>query len=520
MAAVRQRRPLQVFRVASLVLPSAIACEVASMSLHRSSLDEALGYTLVPMWLATVGGLVVRGVDAAVRRRTRPHGPAWFDAIDVLTASGSSMAWTGAGAVLLAVSFGWASLSLVGLFGLCAPHLVALWTLLRAGGDDPWRAASLTRSFTPSTLVEGQPVTEELRLVAPRIPAGFRLFASGRVGPRWPVSRYAVEASDSGGEIVLESDVGPALRGSFDAEPLEVWLQDVLGLCHSPRIRAGAAPLTVLPAAAAVDCTAELVSSGGHDAVTRAAQRLPTEGSMALREYQPGDDVRRIHWMRSLTAREIVVRLPDELPPDQPAVQLVLDTFHPHLVDPPTPLTCRGPDDLLDGLVRVWLGVGRALVERGMRVMAVVPGEGGERAGARVRLSLRAMPRALQAGARAGWQATTRPADLLGRDATIFVSHRLPADDVEATARWIVLPTALWTSKPDPYWSGGALLRHPVGSADNRRSRRKAQQAARLQERTDHDTFRWLCEHTQARREGNLVAEPTGPLAVRLQVLR
>src|SRR5271165_4353085 len=128
MASARQRRPLQVFRIASLVLPSAIACEVASMSLRRSSLDEALGYTLVPLWLATVGGLVVRGVDAAVRRRTRPAAPSWFDAIDVLTASGSSMAWTGAGAVLLAVSLGWASLSLVGLLGLCALHLVALWT--------------------------------------------------------------------------------------------------------------------------------------------------------------------------------------------------------------------------------------------------------------------------------------------------------------------------------------------------------------------------------------------------------
>ena len=491
------------------------------MALHRTSLDEAFARALGPLWLATVGALVVRGVDARVRRRTRASEVAWFDAIDVLTASGSSLAWTGALAVLASVSIGWASLSLVGLFGLCALHLVALWTLVRAGGHDPWRRQSLSRCFVPGTVVEGEALTEEVRFASPRIPAGFRLLASGRVGPRWPTSRYAVQAGESGGEVILGSDVGPALRCARDAEPLEVWLQDVLGLCHSPRVRAGAAPLTVLPAPASVDGACHLLSAGGHADEARTAHRLPTEGSLRLREYQVGDDVRRIHWLRSLTAQQIVVRLPDELPPDQPAVRLVLDTFHPGLASTSGPLTCRAPDDLLDGLVRVWLGVARALVERGVRVTAVASVDaGGEQSPEHARLSRRALAKAQELGARAGWQSAVRPAELLGDRSTIVVSHRLPADDVEGDARWIVVPGALWTTRPEPDWRLSMLLPHPVGSADNRRSRRRQAHAVRVRERADHDAFRWLCEHSQARRAGQLLARPTGPLQVRLEVLR
>src|SRR5580693_8343251 len=132
--AARRRRPLQVFRIASLFLPSALAWEVASMTLGRTRLDEAVAQALAPLWLATLGLLVVRAIDA--HRRRSVH---WFDALEVLTATGSSMAWTGALAVVASLVFGFASLSLVGLFGLCTLHLVALWTLLRACGPDPWR---------------------------------------------------------------------------------------------------------------------------------------------------------------------------------------------------------------------------------------------------------------------------------------------------------------------------------------------------------------------------------------------
>lgn len=513
-APTRRRRPLQLFRVASLALPSAAAWQIASTAVHRTQLDDAVAHTLGPLWLATTGGLLVRGVDLRVRR-----GVPWLDAFDVLTASGASMAWTGAAAILGAVWLGWASLSVVGLFGLGTLHMVALWTLLRARGADPWRRASLERRFVPAAALEGDALTEELHLAAPRIPAGFRLFASGRVGPRWPISRYVVSDTDCGGDVVLQSDVGPALRGTYDAEPFDVWLEDVLGLCHSPRVRAGATRLVVLPRPAVLSDARPLLFLGGPSGEPRAAVRLPTDGCFRLREYQPGDDVRRIHWVRSLTARQIVVRLPDELPLDRPAVRLVLDTFHPRLVS--SRLSCTAPDDLLDALVRVWLSVGQALVDRGVRVTLVAAlGTDGDLRSASSPMHRGAFALAAGLGARVGWQGAVPPSQQLTGAPSVVVSHRLPATDVESAARWVAVPGVVWAVQPAPAARRvGCLLAHPPGSADNRRSRRRLERERLTREHVDGVAFRVLTAYSQARSAGNVLARPAGPGQIRLELL-
>jgi uncharacterized protein (DUF58 family) len=512
------RAGLRVLRVASLLFPSAVAWEVASLALQRTRLDEAIAWALGPLWIATLGALVVRSIDVYVGVRVRGRATdhrsrvSWVDTLEVLTASGAALAWSGAAAVVAAAWLGWASLSIVGLFGLCALHLVALWTLLRASGHDPWRRDSLTRRFVPAAAVEGETVTEEVRWEAPRIPAGFRLLASGRLGPRWPMTRYAVEADDSAGEVVIESDVGPARRGVHDAEPLDVWLQDVLGLCRSPRVAAGAARLTVRPKAAKMEGAAPLPARGGADEEPRPAARLPTEGSFRLREYQPGDDTRRIHWLRSLAAQDLIVRLPDEVPVDRPGVRLVLDTFHPLLVRHGRTLTCDSPAELLDALVQIWLGIGCALSDRGVRITAVAV-VGDERlrepaAHSAVLRERRTRTEVQGLGARAQWQAAIAPASLLSsaRGATLVVSHRLPVDDAERAARWVVAPGALWAAAPTPPAGLGFLLPYPLGSAENRSSRRRAERARYRRARVDHDVFRMLCEHPRLHTAGHLLA--------------
>lgn len=529
------QRLVQAFRGASLILPSAPAALIGQSPLGNVVID-----TLGPLWLATFAALVVRAVGADVRRpraRTDSRAPsslAWLDAIDVLTATGCSMAWLGAAAMVASVWAGWASLSVVGLFGLVVVHLVALWTLLVAGGNDPWRRASLTRRFVPGTAVEGDAVTEELRFAAPRIPVGFRLFVRGRVAARWPLCRHAVRAADSRGEIVLESDVGPAFRGDYEAEPLDGWLQDVFGLCHSPRVRAGDARLLVLPRRPHVDGTRPLLGLGGHDEDPRPAVRLPTTGSFDLREYKPGDDVRRIHWLRSLTARQIVVRLPDELPSDEPSVRLVLDTFHLHFTPPCARGASELADELLDALVVVWLGVGRALADAGLRVTLVTAAPRGDAVvPARERLSPRGMSRAERLGASVRWQDALSPGALLTKERSLVVSHRLPVDAIEGAARWVVVPAELWTPFREPRapLSTACRLAHPIGSADNRWSRTGPEHARRARARGDYGGFLSLSAHSHARRAGNLVARPTGysferiasvshPTNVWLEVLR
>ncbi len=538
-----RRWPIQAFRIASLVVPSAIAWHVAFSAPHPSKLDDAVTYALGPLWIVMAGALVARSLDALFRRRAA-EGPSVLDRIDVLTASGSTMAWLGAMSVMGSVWLGWASLAVVGLMGLVVLHVAVIWTLLRAGGDDPFRRASLSRRFVPESVVEGDPVIEEVRFAAPRIPAGFRLFARGRVGARWATSRYVVDDDESSGEVVLQRDVGPALRGEHEAEPLEVWLQDVLGLCHSVRVRAGAARLLVLPRQREVEGAEALVGKGGHDHLPRPAKHLPTEGSLRLREYAPGDDARRIHWARSLSAGQIVVRLPDEIPPDTPAVELVLDTFLPGT----EALSCTTPADLLDALVSVWLGVGRALLDRGVRVTLVTaapvtmgpqaapnPGPAGRAtkdgtvAAFRQRLSPRAMAPALRLGARARWQGELPATSLAGEDGDrrgarpgverIVVSCRLPWPDAPGE-RCIIVPAGVWARLHQPAPSSAVgRFHHPMGAAENRASRRRQERARRDLARKDHAAFTKLCAYIHEKRLGSFVARPAGRAGIHLEEL-
>ena len=72
-----------------------------------------------------------------------------------------------------------------------------------------------------------------------------------------------------------------ACAGRHEAEPLEVWLEDVLGLCRSPHVRCGEARVTVLPRPTRVDGARHLLAAGGDDEEPRTALRLPTSGSLA-----------------------------------------------------------------------------------------------------------------------------------------------------------------------------------------------------------------------------------------------
>src|SRR5262249_28035846 len=182
------------------------------------------------------------------------------------------------------------------------------------------------------------------------IPPGMRLFVSGRALRDGAMSRYVVEGTDANDELQLESELGPAQRGEHRTPPLVMWFADVLGLARTAAVHRGEAGLPVLPKLQPVDGARELLGTGGDDAMSVPTYKRPTEGTFRIREYVPGDDARRIHWVRSLQQNQLVVRLPDEIPPADPAIRLVLDNE----LFGTEALTCRAPDELLDVLVRVW----------------------------------------------------------------------------------------------------------------------------------------------------------------------
>ncbi|MBX3189634.1 MAG: DUF58 domain-containing protein [Labilithrix sp.] len=507
--------PKRAFRIATLVAPTWLAWAVAFSAPPSSGLFHAVTWALAPLWALIALVLVVRAfvLFFAGERDALAQ-------VDVLTGGGSALAWLSSVAIMSAVWLGWPSLAVVGLFGTAIFHVVVLLTFFAARGVDPVNGASITRRFSPEVVTEGDGVIEELRFAGARIPIGFRLFASGRVGPRWATSRHVLEAAESGAEVVVESEIGPAVRGEHEAELVEVWLEDIFGLCRSMRARVAPARMSVLPRGVVAEKTAPLLDRGQGPRAPRAATRLPTEGSFHLREYEPGDDVRRIHWVRSLAAGELVVRLPDEIPPDRPHVRLVLDTYFPEA----HAFACETPGEQLDWLVNVWLAVGRSLVESGARVTLVTAIASGANVEP-IRRELTRAPTSIDAArriaAKVTWQGRLLVSQLLTDEATLVVSRAVVATPPEnANVRWIV---AMPTNTTEQRWTLPSEVRFafPMGSSENRWSERRREVERIATARRDH-TRALVAMRTDIARPppGSFLATPTAQGTVRLEEIR
>lgn len=504
------------FRIGTLVAPSLIAWQVACDAPHRDELSRVVGDTLAPMWLLLTAALIVRAASLSMKKTDDPTIRV-LPRLDVLTGTGSWLAWMSAGAVMLAVRLGYASLAAIGLMGGGLLHLVALYALF-ALRRDPLGNGTVTRSLTPITPIEGDDVTEEITIDNARIPLGYRMFISGRVGPRWATSRHVLEASDSNSTVVLESQIGPAIRGTQDAAPIELWLEDTFGLTRSHVQTAGAMPLIVNPKMRAVDKgTVPLLARGLGERIAKRTNRLPTEGNLDLREYRDGDDVRRIHWIRSLAANQLMVRLPDEIPPDRPKVRIILDTYFPDSFALDTDV----PNEVLDAMVATWIAVGRAFAERGTRVTLVTAAsQNGQVVPRRLELSPRQPNDALALGASITWQGNLQVDDLWTDEATFIVSHGVhtpPPDDDKF--KWIiVIPGEL--STPRAKLPSAARTPFPLGHRENRLGHRTL--VSRELQRNKLDAtkaLRTMQTSVAAPPPGSLIAVALSD-AIKLEVIR
>lgn len=492
-------------RIATLVVPPALTA--FAMHVDRLPLLHTVAPVLVMMWIVMIGALVMRYVEGLEHRG--PYTTSHWEHVDVLTASGAALMWLSCAALFAARSSGWASLTVVGILGYGTMFVTIAWTAIAAGGLARWRAAQVTRTVIPEISIEGEDLVEELRLGNVSIPIGTRLFVTGRAMKHGAISRYTVGAESSRASLRLECAVGPALRGEHRAPPLRMWLGDVLGLTRTPDVMRGEAAFTVLPRPRAVDGAKALLGQGGDDALARPAHQMPTEGTFKIRSYVPGDDTRRIHWVRSAQQDQLVVRLPDEIPPAAPAVRVILDS---DLVGVDA-LTTRAPADLLDGLVRVWIGVGRALAAQGTRVTLVtaIPHECGFRAVER-KLKTRAQRDDQRLGAQVVWQEALSLDALVGEKSArcVVVSSRPRRIRRADVVSWVVVPESAWTAPEElSFPERGLTHAHPLGSPENRASRRKAEARRRDRQWQDRNVFSQIACWTDWRGySGHHIARP------------
>jgi uncharacterized protein (DUF58 family) len=507
-----------VFRISALIVPSLAAWMVAIYHPHRDELTRTVSEAFGPVWVAIFVCLCARAV-ALVLARLHDDSIEVVPRLDVLSSAGASLAWLSSFAVMGAVKLGWASLGAVGLLGFALLHIVVLYTLIVHRDTDALRGGTITRKLAPENVNEGEDVKEEVALNGVKIPLGFRLFMKGRVGPRFPESRYVLEAQHSDAEIALESDLGEAHRGEHDAELLEMWFEDTFGICKTHPIKVGAAKLTVMPKVGTVDRKIRpLLQHGLGPKQGKPTMRIPTEGVMDMREYRDGDDVRRIHWVRSLAAGQLIVRLPDEIPPDRPKVRLVLDTFFPEAEAFDVPVK----DEVLDAMVQVWLGVARALAERGTRVTMVTaaPHDNNSIVTKRFEYVQRAAAIAQTLGANVKWQNQIQVEQLLTDEATFVVAngvHMVPPSDPRY--RWIIV---MPSSVTQPEWDvpNAGRTPFPLGHPENRWGVVQKRVAAITTARRDHEkALAALSFNLTPPPPGSLIAMPVGN-EVRLEPVR
>lgn len=105
------------------------------------------------------------------------------------------------------------------------------------------------------------------------------------------------------------------------------------------------------------------------------ANRLGGDVVRTVREYQPGDPARHVHWPATARHGTLMVRELEE--PDAPALAIVVD-----LTPPPThAFQWRGFDDEIEDTARRAAGMALAALREGRRVHLLTAEEGGGRAG-------------------------------------------------------------------------------------------------------------------------------------------
>lgn len=108
------------------------------------------------------------------------------------------------------------------------------------------------------------------------------------------------------GRLSLGYAIHPVHRGRWSVGPLQVRRQDLFGVARWTGPLGEAMRVAVRPRVVRLDMDTRSASTD----VDRAAigTRMPAPDDASLRDYRPGDDLRRVHWRTSARRAELVVR--------------------------------------------------------------------------------------------------------------------------------------------------------------------------------------------------------------------
>ncbi len=430
---------------------------IAGAFLEVSEVAETLGVLgsvafvlIAPIFIAQFLGVVVKTsrevkflkINGTLTARSALD--AAYRNTKLLTSRGYFVFASGIVFVLLSLAFKWASLGVMAVSSLLLFYLVTgasvflsafLVRTFEAGMGRDQRG--IRREFHPAVGRCGDPIEEKFLLTRVPVMPGYFLAIEDRLPERLDTDvRHVIPPKAGRESTTVGSVVRRTPRGTYEAGPARIWYQDMLGLTQINVASLATAQLKLLPHLSRVEIIEPPRTPLEEPDILTRPDKFPTEDFFRFREYQAGDDTRRLHWKLSMRVGQLQVRLPETREITAKKVVLSLDTWVPKAWLSRTEVI----DDLMDALVDVWVSTADQLIKAGEHVtmVAALRGEDGVLRREAIDCSKGQRPKWLDAGARAAWQSEIGVFDLFDEDET-------PED-----AFMIVLTSRLEPVPPDP----------------------------------------------------------------------
>ncbi len=189
----------------------------------------------------------------------------------------------------------------VALIALCVLSLIVV--------ERTRHRLACARGLTPHRVTMGADAASLLRLTnLSRFPSGVLLVEDSVPAQLGLDTRFVLDRLEGNGRRDVTVNISPNQRGRFVLGPVAVRLVDPFGLCSSTRSFTATDTLTVTPVVSALPALplgGDWIGRGDHRARAVAAAG---EDDVVPRDYRTGDELRRVHWLASAQAGELMVR--------------------------------------------------------------------------------------------------------------------------------------------------------------------------------------------------------------------
>lgn len=174
------------------------------------------------------------------------------------------------------------------------------------------RALRVNRAIVPARLPVGAEAAVELRLRGTALLGALRLVDTvpDAAGPQATAPpRFTVHRLSGRGAAAMSYPIRPVLRGIHKIGPLSGTVTDPLGLAEFERGLLGDDRLLVLPRVVALRGMPPALGTGDGTPGAALAHQGQGASDVLIRQYRPGDELRRVHWKSTARHDELMVRL-------------------------------------------------------------------------------------------------------------------------------------------------------------------------------------------------------------------